>query len=119
MEHSLTIQQQAREITWPELITLARANLDLAPIHIAVIRDEAKRLSKRPLDDNAGIAITAQCLLTALEDCGRGEFEADDLHSFFDDLDELVCIDDDAREPEYCTRTAGDWIAMGFIGGRS
>jgi len=109
---------EAAALNWAERITLARANLALAGIYIETIRQEAVCMSRRPYDDMDSVADAARSLLTALEDYAAGEFDRDDLASFYEDLDELICEAESDDESVYHRREAMEEARADWRNGR-
>ena len=106
-----SILSQSRALTWPERVTLARANHALAPIYIESIRTEAKANSRRRYDADDTIATAAACLITALEDVALELRDAADLADHFDELDALFGDDDAPRGHHYGHDDGyGDWL---------
>lgn len=99
--HTLTIAQQARNLPWSELVTLARANIALAPIYIGVIRDMAKQLydeDKRRGGNGDYALFDIRCAADLVLEALDGQDV--DLSAAYEDLDRALLSDDDDEEPE-------------------
>jgi len=113
-----TLAAEAAALPWAERITLARANPALAGIYIETIRQEAVCRSRRPFDGMDSVANAARALLTALEDYAAGDFDRDDLASFYEDLDALICEAESDDESAYYHREAMEEARADWRNGR-